>query len=122
MLLDVAVVVVAQVALVVRMQETISPFVNVLLVYAELLVPTFTPFTCHWYDGAEPPFAGVAVKVTDVPGQTLLPEAAILTEGIAVVETTIVILLDVTEVVEAQVASLVRIQETTSPFAKILLE
>jgi len=34
-----------------------------------LFVPTLTPFTFHWYDGLVPPCVGVAVKVTDVPGQ-----------------------------------------------------
>jgi hypothetical protein len=27
------------------------------------LVPTFTPFFFHWYDGVVPPLVGVAVKV-----------------------------------------------------------
>jgi hypothetical protein len=36
-----------------------------------LLVPEFTPFTCHRYVGEDPPFTGVAVKVTLVPWQTV---------------------------------------------------
>ena len=35
------------------------------------------PFTFHWYAGVDPPFVGVAVKVTEVPAQTGLAEAAI---------------------------------------------
>ena len=35
------------------------------------------PFTFHWYAGDAPPFVGVAVKVTEVPAQTGLAEAAI---------------------------------------------
>ena len=27
------------------------------------MVPTFTPFFFHWYDGVVPPLVGVAVKV-----------------------------------------------------------
>ena len=34
-----------------------------------LLVPTFPPFTFHWYVGELIPFAGVAVNVTLVPVQ-----------------------------------------------------
>jgi hypothetical protein len=44
-----------------------------------LFIPTFTPFTFHWYTGAAPPLVGVAVKVTEVPAQTGLAEGAIVT-------------------------------------------
>ena len=37
------------------------------------------PFTFHWYAGDVPPFVGVAVKVTDVPAQTGLADAAMVT-------------------------------------------
>ena len=40
--------------------------------------PTLIPFTFHWYAGVRPPFVGTAVKVTDVPAQTLFWEAEIL--------------------------------------------
>jgi hypothetical protein len=43
----VAVVGLAQVALEVRIQVTICPFVKVVVVNVGLLVPAFTPFTCH---------------------------------------------------------------------------
>ena len=43
------------------------------------MVPTFDPFTFHWYTGIEPPLVGVAVKVTFVPAQTLALEALMLT-------------------------------------------
>ena len=39
----------------------------------------FVPFTFHWYAGDVPPFVGVAVKVTDVPAQTGLADAAMVT-------------------------------------------
>ena len=35
------------------------------------------PFTFHWYAGAAPPLVGVAEKVTEVPAQTGLADAAI---------------------------------------------
>ena len=37
----------AQAALLVRTHVTICPFVKVVVVYVELLVPTFTPLTFH---------------------------------------------------------------------------
>jgi hypothetical protein len=43
------------------------------------LVPAFTPFTFHWYDGVVPPLVGVAVKVTLVPAQIVVAEAEMLT-------------------------------------------
>ena len=46
--LDVAVTGVAQLKLDVIVQVMICPFVNVLVVYVELFVPTLTPLTCHW--------------------------------------------------------------------------
>ena len=34
------------------------------------------PLTFHWYEGVDPPFVGVAVKVTEVPAQTGFAETA----------------------------------------------
>jgi hypothetical protein len=45
---DVAVTGLAQLKLDVMVQVMICPFVNVLVVYVELLVPTLTPLTFHW--------------------------------------------------------------------------
>ena len=70
---------VAQIALEVKTTVTISPFVSAEFVYVALLVPVFTPFTCHWYAGDEPPLLGVAVKVTFVPAQIVELDAAMLT-------------------------------------------
>ena len=42
------------------------------VVYPMLSVPTAVVPTYHWYTGLEPPFAGVAVKVTSVPAQIVL--------------------------------------------------
>lgn len=44
---DVAVLGLAQAKLLVKIQVTTCPFVNVVVVKVELLVPAFTPFTCH---------------------------------------------------------------------------
>ena len=46
--LDVAVTGVAQLKLDVIVQVMICPFVNVLVLYVELFVPTLTPFIFHW--------------------------------------------------------------------------
>jgi hypothetical protein len=61
-----------------------------------LSVPTFAPLTFHWYDGAAPPFTGVAVKVTEVPAQMVSAgEAAIVTLTGTAGVTDIVIVLEV---------------------------
>lgn len=84
-----------------------------------LFVPTLPPFNFHWYDGVLPPLVGVAVNVTDVPVQIVLPGLAdMLTDGVTVAVTTIVILLLVAVAGEAQEALLVITQVTTSPFAR----
>ena len=60
------------VALEVITTVTTSPLFNVDVVYVVLFVPTFDPFTRHWYTGALPPFVGVAVNVTASPTQIVL--------------------------------------------------
>ena len=64
--------------------------------YVGMFVPALTPLTFHWYDGAAPPFVGVAVNVTDVPVH-IAPAgtAAILTLAGRTGLTTIVIVPDV---------------------------
>ena len=42
-------------------------------------MPALTPSTFHWYEGLAPPFTGVAVKVTDDPGQNGFEDAVIET-------------------------------------------
>ena len=61
---------------------TLSPLLNVADEKVELLLPTLTPFTLHWYCGLVPPLTGVAVKLIVVPGQVVVAEAATLTDGI----------------------------------------
>jgi hypothetical protein len=63
----VAVGAVIQVAFEVITTVTTSPFAIVEEEKVALSVPAFTPLTLHWYDGAAPPFVGVAVKVTLAP-------------------------------------------------------
>ena len=57
-------------------------------------MPTFVPFNFHWKEGV-PPFVGVAVKITFTPEQMVVALAAMLTEGVAVELTVIVIALEV---------------------------
>ena len=65
----------------------------------------------------------MAVKVTLVPAQIVLPGLALmLTEGVTGVVTTIVIELDVAAVGLAQASDDVMTTVTTSPFAKVLFE
>ena len=67
-----------------------------------------------------PPFVGVAVKVTFVPAQIVLPgDAIILTDGVTNGFTTIVIELDVTGLGFAHVSDDVITQVTTSPFTNV---
>lgn len=109
----------AQVALLVSTQVTTLPLANAAFVYVVLFVPTFTPFSFHWYDGVVPPLVGVAVKVTEVPEQIVLPGFAdILTAGTTVVLTVIVIPLLVAVIGDAHEALLVITQVTTSPLAR----
>lgn len=50
-----------------------------------LLAPMLLPFNFHWYEGAVPPLAGVAVKVTEVPEQIFIPGLALIsTDGVTV--------------------------------------
>ena len=48
--------------------------------YTGLLLPTLLPFFFHWYTGVEPPFTGVAVKVTGELAHTGFREDTMLTE------------------------------------------
>jgi hypothetical protein len=78
-------------------QRTSEPVANVDEVKVLLLVPAFTPFTCHWYEGAVPPLTGVAVNVTATPGHVGFVPAvcAMLTEGVTEGATEMVIAFEV---------------------------
>jgi hypothetical protein len=71
---------IAHMALLVSITFTRSPLAGTKLYV--LPVPTFIPFTLHWYAGVEPPFTTFAVKVTAVPAHTVPPTpVVILTDG-----------------------------------------
>ena len=73
---------VVQDKLLVITQLTASPLAKVLLLNVVPFVPALLPFSSHWYTGKLPPLAGVAVKVTCVPAQTLFMEADITKEAV----------------------------------------
>ena len=67
-----------------------------------------------------PPLVGVAVNVTCVPEQIVLPGlAATLTDGVSVIVTAIEMVFDVAVVGLAQLAVEVITQVTASPFASM---
>ena len=80
-------------------------------------VPALTPLTFHWNEGVDPPFIGMAVKVTDDPGQKGLLDADILTPAGRLLFCIIVILMLDAGLLDVQGSDDVRIQLTWSPFA-----
>ena len=114
--LEVAVVVDKQDALLVSTQVTICPLVSVVVEYVLLFVPTFVPFTFHWYDGVAPPLVGTAVNVTFDPEQMLFPGfAEIVTEGVTNAVTVIVSVLETTTSLHPPVCVIVQVM--VFPFA-----
>jgi hypothetical protein len=95
---------------------TTSPLFNAVEV-KEGPVAVFTALILHWYVGF-PPFTGVGVKVTGVPGHIDVLEATMVTEGVTVGFTTIVIGLEVAVGVLAHPIVEVITHETTSALAK----
>jgi hypothetical protein len=75
-------------------------------------VPTLFPFTLHWNEGVDPPCTGVAVNVTDDPGQKGLLDAARLTLAIRLLFSTIVIVMLDAGLLDVQSSDEVRMQET----------
>ena len=63
------------------------------------------PFLNHWYVGIVPPFVPVAVKITVVPEHTLLAEDVMLTLGVNVPLTFIVMPVEVAIVLEIHVGN-----------------
>jgi hypothetical protein len=78
MLLDVAGLFEVQVRPDVRIHITWSPFTGEYVNTGES-VPELIPFTFHCQEGDDPSLTGFAVKVTEVPAQTLLSDAEIVT-------------------------------------------
>lgn len=94
MALDGAVVVLIHCAFEVMIKLTTSVLPSVVLEKVELaeLLPVFTLFSRHWYNGVAPPSKGVALKVTNEPGH-IDPDIddAIVTVGLTFVTMFIVI-------------------------------
>ena len=65
------------------------------------MVPTFVPFTFHWYDGVVPPLVGVAVNVTDALAHTVVVGVVMLTDGVTEPLMVIVIVFEVAVVGDA---------------------
>lgn len=82
-------------------------------------MPALTPSTFHWYEGLAPPFTGVAVKVTDDPGQNGFEDAVIETPAGKPLFTTILIWLLVAGLPVEQPILEVRTQVTASLFRGI---
>ncbi len=78
---EVAVAVLAQATLVLSTTVTASELFKLLLEYVAELVPTFVPFSFHWYVGDEPPLVATAVKITFVPAQMVVADGVMLTLG-----------------------------------------
>ena len=114
----VAVVGFAQASLLVMTTVTTSPSASVDELYVSLFVPTFAPFTCHWYEGVVPPFTGIAVNVRLPPAQIDVVGALMLTDGACVVMFIVTGRLVAVGVVR-QLALLVMMTVTTSPFASV---
>ena len=111
---DVAVVGVGQAAVDVKIHVTFAPFVNEEDEYEALFVPTFDPFTCHWYVGVVPPFVAVAVYVALVPEQIeVVPEIEI--EGVTYAFTVVVMAFEVAGLLVAPAKFEVIIQVTICP-------
>lgn len=87
-----------------------------------LFVPTFDPFTFHWNVGLTPPLEGVAVNVTLAPAQIFVLDAAMETDGLALLFTVILIALEAALVVAAQALITLILQVTTSPLLNVLEE
>jgi hypothetical protein len=82
---EVAVVGLAQVALEVNTQVTISLWASVVVVkVAAVAVLTLLPLILHWYAGVVPPLVMFAVKVTLVPAQMLLSASLELMDMVGV--------------------------------------
>jgi hypothetical protein len=83
------------------------------------LVPAFTPFTFHWYEGVDPPFVGVAVNVTEVPEQTGFADGATETLTGRIGFTVMVTVFEVAGLPDRQVALDVRTQVIASPLTGV---
>ena len=69
-----------------------------------------------------PPLAGVAVKLTKLPGQIEVAGVVTITAGVIIGNTAIAIGGDVAVVATIQFALEIRVTVTISPFDKVLVE
>ena len=120
MVLDSAVALVTQVALLVSCALTTSPLANVVLLNVFELPPTVLPFTIQVYTGAVPPWVDAAVNVMVLPLHIEVVLAVMLTVGVTGAVIFTVTALDVAVAGCEQAAEPVNSQVTTSPFAKLL--
>ena len=81
--------------------------------------PTGVAPLYHWYDGEEPPLAGVAVRVTELASQTGLLSAAIVTLTSNIGFTVMVIIFEVAGFPLAQVSLEVSTTLIISPLTGI---
>ena len=80
-------------------------------------VPTVLPLTFQMYEGVVPPFTGLAVNVTEDPGQKGLLVGVILTDAGKLLFCIIVIIMLDAGLPDVQSSVDVRMQETWSLFA-----
>lgn len=119
----VPVVCVKQLAFDVIITYTSSPFAKFVLVYVTPVIPVGLLFKYQAYVGTVPPLVGVAVNVTEVPAQMApVGLAAMVTDGVIKGLTSIVMLLLLTVVGEAQSALLRSVTLITSLSASPVVE
>ena len=80
-------------------------------------VPTVLPLTFQMYEGVVPPFTGLAVNVTEDPGQKGLLVGVLLTDAGKLLFCIIVIIMLDAGLPDVQSSVDVRMQETWSLFA-----
>jgi RNase P/RNase MRP subunit p29 len=81
-----------------------------------VFIPALAPFTFHWYVGVVPPFIGVAVNVTNDPGQKGFDDATMVTPAGKLLLTVINSVLLVIGLFIGQEIDDVNVQLTRSPF------
>ena len=81
-ILEVAVLLVVQAALLVSTQVTASPLFKLLVENCRLLVPWFCPFTCHCSTGCDPPPVISAEKTMVLPWQVSGDAGVIVIAGV----------------------------------------
>ena len=99
----------------------VAPLVSAFVLYVVLLVPTTLLLSIHSKTGLFPPLTGKAVNVTVVPVQIVVADAAMVTDGVTVLVTVMVMALDVTVAALPQAIEDTIVTVTISPFANELV-